>query len=390
MSNSLSKKYFGYVLDTFIILFPLAGGATAQLLRSNSSIRRQCYSMLVTFVALLSVFNANKIVDGDLIAYLGYYRDLEVITPLVFLERFGSEPVFYILSWIIGYLTGFSDYLFSYTVSFIGYYLLAIGSFRLLNQTVSHQYFAAALFSASICILPVVFSNSLHLIRQFIALGLFLYGLSYMGKYRNIFWALAFFTHVSSIYLILFSLSGKLSRFSQILAIVALTFISVLGAVFRGLTGGTESFQLLYLFRRVSQETFHDMNGLSMIHISFVVFFIISAAISYRSQKPGVKRIVPRAVVQILIILGLIILVLNQVYEFYEPAARLFFYFTVISILALSIWLLRTFNYSSEIASLMFFLILPFWIFLYLGRGTWSYSNIDPIAFLSPLLSNVL
>lgn len=390
MLNTLRNKYIGSVLDAFIILFPIAGGATAQLLRLNSSVHRQCYSFLVTFVAFLSVLNANKIVDGDLIAYLQYYNELETITSVAFLERFGSEPVFYVISWIIGYLTGFSDYLFAYIVSFLGYYLLAIGTFRLLNKVASHQYITAAIFSATICILPVVFSNSLHLVRQFIALGLFLYGLSLMGKSRYVLWALAFFTHVSSAYLILFALSGKFARLSQIFTVSSLAFISVIGAVFRGFLGGVDSFQILYFFRRVSQESFHEMDGLSTMHVFYVLFFMISAFILYRLKKSGFEGYISKAVLQILLILGLIILVLNQVYEFYEPAARLFFYFTVISVFALSLWLIKSFNYSYVIASLIFFIVLPLWVSLYLGNGTWTYKTLEPIAFLSPFLSNVL
>lgn len=372
-----------------VFLFPVFGGILTQFLRTNLGRRSNYYSLLIIFVALLSVFNANRIIDGDLTKYLQYYRELEGITLTNFLILFGSEPVFYALSWIVGTITGFSNYLFIYTTSFLGFFLLAISSFRLLSLKVKYQYFAAAVCACTICIFPLIFSNSLQLIRQFIAMGLFLYGLSHTDRSRYFWWVMAYFTHVSSIILIVFSLTNKRFRLLQMIASVLIIVATISGSFFKDSLLSSSSSQILYIFSRVGQENFHDMEGLNMFQIYYLYLFLIFSAFLYSFTRLDDEQIFTRTLAQILLSLGLVIVLLNQVFLSYEPAARLFFYFVTLSILILFAWFVRWFNYRFLTSSLIFFSVLPFWIAIYLGMGTWQYEIPDPMKFLSPLMNIV-
>ena len=64
------------------------------------------YNFLASFVlspafcisVALSLLNSQKVVEGDLIAYLAYFRELESLSLIEVLLLYVREPVFYIQS----------------------------------------------------------------------------------------------------------------------------------------------------------------------------------------------------------------------------------------------------------------------------------------------------
>ena len=133
----------------------------------------------VTICILLSHLNSTKSLEsmGDYLAYYSIYQDISTLSVSDALVLMGKDYVFYVVFWTMSRIVSFKVAIFLLTL--ISYHLL-FKSFLALSGGVSGYF----LFTAFIVSWPI-FGLSAHIIRQFVAMSLFFYGLVDLNRHRR-------------------------------------------------------------------------------------------------------------------------------------------------------------------------------------------------------------
>ena len=388
--RSLKRSILDTVFLGMIVLFPIFGGILSSAINISQNKRRLKYIVLMISIGLISIFNATKIPESDLADYLIYYHQLKDISISQFLVRFGNEPIFYVFSWLIGIFTDFSDYWFKYLSSIFGLMLLAFSAFRYSELKLGKLKWSVMISIIALCLFPVIFSNSLHLIRQFFALGIFILGLSVSGKFRVVVWTLAVLTHVSSVVLIIFAINGKKIQIIQIFTIIFIFFLGSIAPILRSHLSVIDLGTITYLLSRATQASYHDMVGVGNLHIAFIIFVMSLCLLPKTTNFARLLRIDYPELRRVLIGLGSTIIILTLVYNFHEPSARLFYYFIVLTLLNFIVKMAKFQGASMLVSVSYLFISCLAWVLLMMGSGTWSYNTIQLKTILSPILFHVL
>jgi len=171
------------ILSLFAIvgIFPwLALVAMGILARGMLSERIGRPALAYTLVSFLALFNTTKRLDGDWYWYVTDYIAMARISLLDYLQAGGSsiritEPIYYAFSFALSRLSDGNVFVFALALS-LAIYLTYIIALEKLMQLYGFHRWAAAICIVFAVLAGLTFTQSLHLVRQYLAGSiLFLY-----------------------------------------------------------------------------------------------------------------------------------------------------------------------------------------------------------------------
>lgn len=329
--------------------------------------------------------NSTKLLQGDL---LNYYHYSEEISKGGFLYAFlfANEPLYYLLNWffvaVLGW--GFAGWVFA--VSFSIYYM-SLKALQLFMEDESPSkglQLAVLLFFA---FSPIIFSQSAHLLRQYLASALALLGLArYIKTGRwNIFQLLSPLTHVSSAIFLLVPLMGMLPAKSfRSQAVLGVIFPILTFFVFRSISSFASVLPLpsivKYAMLRAGQTSFHELTPLGTFPLLFVILSIVTSSstllLSYRRIRSGSTEALGRrsAAYAFQFSISVMILVLSGL-GLVEPAVRMFQYVLFLAPISLVAFA----RISPVFKAFVFLMSYPLAVFLFLVPLRWQYADFSEV-----------
>ena len=341
--------------------------------------------LVLSAALFLASFNATKVPEGDLYVYYlasEALRDAD-FQQLIFLH--GHEPGYYFLNWLHVHLLGFDWNSWVFAFTFLIYFSWLNGV-RLVTGFFHYDVALKVALIVWAAFLPLVFFQSAHLVRQYIALSFGLLGIAmFLATGRGWFWIwVAPLIHVSTLVLLLVPLSVWLAQRSRRLAmtLVVLGPLSMI-LIGRALGQNPERLDALglpsiisYGIGRLSQNQFYELEGIS---ISAVLFSMVSlgicmSAIAFRlpSRVSQAKEVSTRfaaffafgaAVPASALALSLA--------GFNEPATRLVQ--IVVLQLPFILAVILTSSHAMRLVTVATAVLMPISFFLY--PSVWTYGN---------------
>lgn len=335
-------------------------------------------------------YNSTKISESDLYFY---ERASEALSNASFgqlLLLYGHEPGYYFFNWVYVHVFGFDWTSWVFVFSFFLYFLWLSG-LRILHSALDLDQASKLAILVWAAFFPLVFVQSGHLVRQYIATSISLFAMAtfLMNGRGWLYFSVAPLFHATAIVFLVVPISSWLSQRSRRAAIL----FTVIGPLLL-LLGGRELGQnvalleglglpsvVTYGIGRLSQEQFYELNDVSSI---VVVSSLISLGLAFfglalglpKSISPS-RRVSSRfaAFVAFNMVLAASVLVLDRI-ELPEPSTRLFQFVILQFPFMLSLYLqvfprLRIFAIAMGV-------LMPFAFFLY--PTTWTYG--DPIEIL--------
>ena len=340
------------------------------------------FSPAFSIALTLALLNSQKVAEGDLIAYLNFFKELESLSLYEVLLIYINEPIFYLLAWGSGHIFSFSDFTFKFFFSFVGYFTLLFATEKIMIG-IGFSKKQIILGFLIVALSTTVFANSLHLIRQFMSLSFLMLALSSQNlSWRYTGFLLAFLTHISSGILIAFYFIARANYKTKLFFFLGFIFYEQLLSIVIFLANSTGLSPLLYLAVRVSSENFHDMPGLSSTALLFLFVTLIFLGrlliIKINSSNQDNQQKVPllaKEIYEMNIYMGISILVLQFVLDLYEPASRLMFSYIILTMISIasSLKFFRIDSLSLGLGGA--FLMINF--SLGLVYGTWNYNNLE-------------
>lgn len=346
---------------------------------------------------LLGALNTSKVPENDLITYLDLYHMSKDMSLIEYLWSNSitsgveslKEPFYPIIVWFLNRICFDNELLFKFSFSFVTYFILNISVLIFgLENKIESRYILFGIFMMTF--FPLIFTISLHAMRQFIA-GAFIMIVLSLRCFTTIkIWILILLSvlmvllHTTSIFFFPFIFLKAFERkwtdakiwYGGILA--ALILIRVLAVFFLGYIGLNENSGIAgYALSRAAQETGYDVEAISSIGIVFVLFILgYSFYLLFHkiNNDNGLRRFY-----NIPFFVGIFIL-LNLQHK--ELALRFLFYlYFFFPFVAMYYVYLRRMN-SRQIMLLSIPLIMLF--LYYLEFGTWTY-DIPFTVIFSPL-----
>jgi hypothetical protein len=382
-----SQSLLNIGLSVLILISPLVGMLVLLLFIYFKVTVISNYTQCFFIASIASSLNLLKLNEGDLIAYINYYKDLEDIDLTYFLISYGKEPVFYIISFLIGIFSTFNEEIFKYLISFIIFTFILVGLSNFFKKSeVNNNYIFFILFF--IAFNPVLFNNSLHLLRQTLALGFILLMLGTSNnKLKILFIILSIFSHVSSIIVIAPFFSKKYKFLFLVFIIMSLVFLRIYGDFLFKISTNLPIGVFNYFLERVTQKTYHEMPGLGVSQYAYTFFILFLICYDNRTDFRNLMN--SKGAIQevsfLVFYLAIIVLVVSLVFKFNEPGARLFYYFFVLSLIVIVECVVRYFDTKLIVLILLFF---PMYIYVLAMNNelVWHYRSIFSKVWLSPVL----
>ena len=345
------------------------------------------YTFCFFIASIASSLNLLKLNEGDLIAYIEYYKNLQDMNLTNFLIMYGKEPIFYMISSIIGIIFSFDEEIFKYLISFIIFIFILVGlsNFFKKREVNNNYIFFILLFFA---FNPVLFNNSLHLLRQTLALGFIILMLGTSNnKLKILFIILSILSHASSIIVVAPFFSKKYRFLLLIFIIISLVFLRIYGEVLFQIFTNLPLGLFSYILERATQSAYHEMAGLGVFQYAYIVSIL--TLILYDNRKNFRHLVRSTSAIQevsfLVIYLALIILILALVFKLNEPRARLFYYFFILSIIIIVDCAVRYFDIKLMVFVFAFFSTFSYTLFAN-NELVWTYRSTFSTVWVSPVL----
>lgn len=339
---------------------------------------------LLNLAAFLGLINVLKVPESDLINYIHTYNLAGETGWLSFLLLFQKEPLFYLFTKVVNYITSGNEALYIISFTALGYYILFYALWKV------HTYYKLSINNFIIAILcaflfPNLFALSAHLVRQFIASSLiilFLVNNFYWNKKSIGLLFVAFLFHSTSLIfavclLPLFANRMTLKRSilflitSLGLLVVGNKLISIMFAVLSQIP------LLSYAIGRVAEadEAKAEPLGMSILvfHIVIIVlFFLISRIKKINNLTNNNFRFFYLSFLLFVYILlnrnnGIISLRFSFYMYFLLPLS---FYFIVELVSTRVVKIL---------VQICVFIIFVLWFVYKINNGFWTYNDVDKL-----------
>jgi hypothetical protein len=255
--------------------------------------RKIILTPLVCSLALfLASINATKKLQGDLANYFYFSEELAGVGFSALIAQFGKEPLYYLWNWLHVSVFRFTWESWVFTFSAVFYLIYLATLVRVLDELKfsKHLRILSIILAA---FFPLVFMQSAHLVRQYLAGTFILLGVvNFIFNKRALpFFLIAITFHVSAVIFLIIPTLSKFN-FRSKLKIFLMTFWAPL--VFLLLInliskyGIDEYLPLLmqYGIQRLTQTEFYQLQPLSLFSITFILLmFIMSSFIVLKKQK---------------------------------------------------------------------------------------------------------
>lgn len=242
------------------------------------------YAALLIIVSGLTALNAGKVPESDMLTYLDIVRSASDRDFANFISGYYREYLYYTVVWVLAQFEILSPRLVLLTISFTAYWLFGAAIIRYGEKTAVNNNSVLAVLTGSL-FLPMLFSLSMHISRQYLAAAIFVYLMSMVSNTSKKWPAMAAvfssFTHISALaFVLIMAVSGlrKLRGFLLLATITAffLGIYIIRSAALQILSFmGDTNWASLVVLRLISAENVWDVQPLSTPSLVFLVLSII-------------------------------------------------------------------------------------------------------------------
>lgn len=387
--NSMEIK-LAYIIGLVVIFF--LSPITSVLLqfvfliytRNKSKVIYGFY--LLSFSVMLGVINSTKIPASDMIYYVQTYKNIGSYSDILsYATKEGVEPIYYVLTYLIYFITGGAENQFIIIFTTVVYFL-PLSALYYIARSLELKPIEIQAILMFYCLFTPLFNISFHLNRQVLAGSLIAVGFSVniLRKELSKYWLItAFFTHSSSIlfglvFIIKKYLAQKVSVFKLFLvSIFSFLMFSYLPDI-GGVLNKTNVDTLAYVGKRASQKTFHELDGLSSLAYLMLILSLISILYNTYSKKQLPATVSPAMLNILYSMLGFIVsfvIMASLSPNTGELAGRFLFY--IYFLLPISLTVNLYISKYSTLIGLVLVVILPVVFWYNLNFGPWDYIDFD-------------
>jgi hypothetical protein len=335
----------------------------------------------ITFVSFVASYNATRLVDADWYWYATHYIKMTEVSLLDYLQEGelsvrSTEPLYYAMAYTLSLLSDGNVLILVIAVTALIYLTYNYALERLMKLNGLHQW-AAAICIVFALLVGITFSQTLHLVRQYIAGSLlfFFFVLVLERRYKAavILFVLGMLTHNSFIVpgllmvicAYLWSLPFVRKRFISILIILVCT----------GYLIGLQIADLVLEDDRQAVTAFLDNGDVTWIVLlqDIFLFFISVAGVVFLGKLPGYNTRASAISVLFLALFGGMLIGGREMTLFF---LRFYFYvewFRVISVITI-VWYLV---YRTKATNLVI-LLIPLWFLgfsMRVSHSPWDYGG---------------
>lgn len=368
-------------LIVFMLNNLLGIGILALYIVVNKSEDKSEYIMLFCLLALfIGMINAGKLLESDLAGYSQLFTKSGEISFWDFMIVKVKEPVFWIFTYIIYYLTAGNFSIYVLICSFIIYFLLYYSLYKFYLHVKRPELVLYAVFC--ITFFSPFFGLSAHILRQVMATSLLLYFIvDYIFYDRNRYWILllAVFIHSSVWFFVpLIFMRFFKKRITVTKLLVSIPIVFVVGKfyveIFSFLTRITSAIPpISYVFSRLTGEIVEKDAGVGLIAFLLVVLLVaVSVYVLY------FKRIEDKKLIHLYNIFLMLVFFIVLTQE--QSLLSMRFYFFSYSFLPFILF--YPFNVKDRLSHLLLFVgiaLLVVKFVMFIEHGEWEYDSIGDI-----------
>ena len=349
--------------------------------KSHQKIMLRGYIVALSIV--VSLISSSKIPESDLINYIDHFHAASDLSFLEFSVYF-KEPGYAVIVYVFDFLSQSNVAVFLLLFAFLSYYLF-LTSLRILGEKIEIHHSLLVSIISMAAFFPLIFSGNLHLMRQTLAVIVFIlaFVLTY-NKRRMIYILSAPLFHITSLAIVIiysaYSFFGFRANLIILAAGVAMFyfFSQILALVI-----GTFSMLALdlsqYYASKLTTQNFGILNPLGVAPKLFVISaMIISCAFLVRVVR---EKIVTSdnlvSMVWAFFCICALVLLFSQFDELSEIVNRYLYYLYYLFFIVLLLfakefdsWYLR---YLLNLGVIFSFVLFAFNV----SNGTWVYQNFE-------------
>lgn len=253
----------------------------------------------VLSIVFVSLYNATKIPENDLGMYVDLFLRAGYYNLWGYLDQLtgGKEPLYQMIVYFLHLIGGRNSCFFIFSISLISYAFLLRALIVWKNHlNVPETNFMLAVMT--LCFFPWTFALSVHIIRQFLALSIFLWAFfSYYGKDKKIYWLYAFcsvFVHSSVVIFIPLLFIKKIAspikiKYLYVIAGVVAIFSSIKQLGLIALNYVRSSNTLAHIAQKAADGT-HFETTLPLSQLLFSVGLVVLGFIGVYVKKKSLKN----------------------------------------------------------------------------------------------------
>lgn len=308
-TNATKKDIISLIFFSILFLINPFLSVTSQffLLISYKTKHAHIVSFIISTSLFIGLINATKIPENDLEWYIEFYKNaassnlFEYIFQLGVGSGVGKEPLFPVLNYTLYYLLAGSTKAYIISISLLSYSLLGFSVYRFgkaLGININNIVFSIFLMA----FFPYIFTQSAHLIRQFIATSILFHVLIERFFYHKRKWGLILvmpLIHTTTVFFIPLILYPYLKNRFNLKSSIHYVFIilGILGIAFiaKSLLSVFASPSVIsYTLSRAANGTTYDLGAMhsSKIIIDTILFLIPLSFIYFFNRKlkfhPGI------------------------------------------------------------------------------------------------------
>lgn len=346
-----------------------------------------CLWVITLFSATIGLVNSFKVPENDLIWYLHSYalssslnlKDYVEIGADAIFRPTWKDPFFSTVVWTLNRIFNGNETLFKFTISFINYILLTTSFYLYWKQTQKRTLSMLMCGIVFSCFFPLLFTMSLHLLRQFMSSCLMIPALILACFYPNnkikiiLIALMMILTHSTAFFFLPFLfIPGLGESFSKKKSVYILIF-SLFALIQTVSLFLLKSFSILptsvqYALYRAAEDTTYDLGDMPASKILLVcISLLLSIYIGHISPLEKNKGCV-RFCNTVIILCLFILFSLSQS----ELSNRMFFYLPFFHPFLIAMLCQIKRNTKKIYIAICSILICYFPIFL--TQGTWTYS----------------
>lgn len=377
------------LLAFVFVLNPLLGLATCTLFVLKTESRTATLTLIALLCLYMGAINTTKVPESDELNYLYFFTETPHYSFLQNLMGQGDtaqakEFFFSIITYVSYYLLLGNKALYILMLTFFIYFFQLLAIYKMGRHYRQPVYMMVAAMVVT-CFFTQYFNLTAHIIRQMLAMSMFLYSLSLQLEGRRSHWVwlvLAFFTHNAIGLLILFSIAFSYIRGRGLIVVSAVLLLGfALGVTITDVAAFLISKLGLasYAVQRVS-EAVVNRDGSEELSLGFMAMVMLPMAaialvnlLLYRDEKHG--RQVSPEIFYLVLVWSLLVLSMS-----YAPVFQYRFFYMLYTFLPLVVvaafrkgtWL--SMAYCAAVA--VFFVVRFYKTF---DAITWTYAPADGV-----------
>lgn len=252
---------------------------------------RTLFPLLLSASLILASANSTKLLDGDLRNYFITSQQIGQMDLQTALLQYSMEPGYYLSNWLFVSLLGFNwqSWVFAFSLVFYLIYLTSVErvcrQFDLKKSAAIGLILLAAFF-------PLVFAQSAHLVRQYIAGAIAVLGCAnYLcGRRALLLFLVAPLFHVSAAFFVLLPLFDSLkSRYRTMTIVSILMGVPIVAAAAIALARSPFASLMPDVIRyglsRIGQEKFYELDASSVWALLFTVVTLLLCLVVLLKQN---------------------------------------------------------------------------------------------------------